>query len=339
VDASQIASESTVPPALSVVVLNYNYGHYVAGCIESILSQSFRDFELIVIDDVSEDDSKAIIRPFAEADPRVRFVPHTINAGFAKSLIEGTEELSRGEFLMVISADDLVMHPDAFATQIEQLRRFPWTSFCFSAVNLVSNAGNVVDASYPSDIALDSATALRALFDQIARPAHSGTMLRKQHYLRSGGYRRDVKMALDLAMWVSLALQGGFAYSSLPLYGYRLHEGQMSAALPGIRRNAHEVRMILSEAWREGNRRGYDLGGGEREVFVRHFEACAIHEAFNRSRRLAAYRLLATALEAPLAAAVSRKLWIAAGRATLGRRGFSALKGALAQGRSLLGRA
>jgi glycosyltransferase involved in cell wall biosynthesis len=327
--APQLAGADT--PTLSVVVLNYNYGHYLAGCIESILSQSFRDFELIVIDDVSKDDSKAVIRPFVERDPRVRLHAHETNAGFAKSLIEGTEQLSRGEFLMVVSADDLVTSPDAFATQVELLRKHPQAAFCFSAVKLISSAGTSVDASYPSDRVLDAPAALRALFDQIARPAHSGTMIRKEAYRRAGGYRRDVRMALDLAMWVSLALEGGFAYSAEPLNGYRLHEGQMSAALPGIRRNAQEVRLILRDAWREGHRRGYDLGGDEQRVFVRHFEACAIHEAFNRDRKLAGYRLLATALEAPLAAATSRKLWIAATRAALGAHGFSTLKGAVAR--------
>jgi len=321
-------SDSNHTPTLSVLVLNYNYARYLPGCLDSILAQTFQDFELIVIDDCSKDDSRQIIERYAQKDPRVRPALHQVNSGFAKSLIEGTEELSRGEFLMVVSADDLVTRPYAFATQIELLRRHPRAAFCFSAIQLIGPNDDGVDSSYEHELALEPAAALRAIFEQKARPAHSGTMIRKSCYQACGGYRRDIKMALDLAMWVSLAIEGGFAYSPEPLSGYRLHEGQMSAALAGIRRNAGEVRSILRDAYREGVRRGYDIGSSERDVFVMHFEACAIHEAFHRGRRLAAYRVLATALESPLGALTSRKMWLSTLRAALGPNGFNTLRNA-----------
>ena len=81
-------------PRLSVVVLNYNYGRYLPGCLKSILDQTFTDFELIIIDDCSTDDSRAVIAPFL-SDSRVRLHAHTTNLGYAKSIIEGTEEISR----------------------------------------------------------------------------------------------------------------------------------------------------------------------------------------------------------------------------------------------------
>ena len=315
---------------MSVVVLNYNYGHYLKGCIESILAQTFTDFELIVIDDCSKDDSIRIIEPYVKADSRVRLVAHKVNAGFAKSLIEGTEKESRGEFLSVISADDLAMRDDAFATQVELLRKYPQAAFCFSAVELITPKGTHVDRSFDQEVVLEPAAALRALFTQTARPPASGTLIRKTHYQASGGYRRDVSMALDLGMWVDLAIQGGFIYTPLPLYGWRIHDAQMSAALPGVRKSAHEVRRILSDAWRQGAHRGFEMGASEDRVFVQHVEAYALHEAFNRSRKLAASRVLAAVLETPLEAAKSRKLWISAARVALGDRGFETLKRVLA---------
>jgi glycosyltransferase involved in cell wall biosynthesis len=323
-----LSSEPGPTPTLSVLVLNYNYGHYLPGCLDSILAQSFTDFELIVTDDCSKDDSRGTIERYAARDSRIRPNLHEVNAGFARSLIEGTEELSRGEFLMVVSADDLVVHPAAFATQIELLRRHPRAAFCFSAVELIGpgSGERSVDQSYPEEVALEPAAALQALFDRSARPPHSGTMIRRQHYQACGGYRRDIKMALDLAIWVSLAIEGGFAYSPLVLDGYRVHESQMSAALPGIRRNAHEVKHVLGDAWREARRRGYAVGASERDVFIRHFEAYATYEAFNRGPRLAATRILATALESPLGAVKSRKLWLSSLRLALGPHAFDALR-------------
>src|ERR1700738_1309279 len=80
-------------PRLSVTVLNYNYGHFLDQCLSSILSQSFTDFEVIVIDDHSGDESLQVIKPYLE-DPRVRLISHTENAGFVCSLIEGVEASS-----------------------------------------------------------------------------------------------------------------------------------------------------------------------------------------------------------------------------------------------------
>src|SRR3954463_5362111 len=108
-------------PALSVTVLNYNYAHYLPRCLDSILAQTFTDFEIVLIDDCSNDDSLEVIQPYL-ADPRVRFFPHAQNAGFAKSLIEGTEEHSRGEFLTVVSADDVILETNAFEKQIALLK-------------------------------------------------------------------------------------------------------------------------------------------------------------------------------------------------------------------------
>ena len=108
-------------PLLSVTVLNYNYGSYLPDCIDSILAQTFRDFELIIIDDCSSDNSLDVVQPYL-ADPRVRLVAHEANVGYGGSLIEGTEVHSRGEYVTVISADDLVTRPDAFERQIALLR-------------------------------------------------------------------------------------------------------------------------------------------------------------------------------------------------------------------------
>src|SRR5512146_3551728 len=91
-------------PILSVTVLNYNYAHYLPQCLDSILRQTWNDFELILINDRSTDNSLEVIQPYL-ADPRIRLVDHQQNKGYISSLIEGSE-LSRGRYITVISADD-----------------------------------------------------------------------------------------------------------------------------------------------------------------------------------------------------------------------------------------
>jgi hypothetical protein len=178
--------------------------------------------------------------------------------------------------------------------------------------------------SFPVETALGPQEALRALLTQDGVwPVHSGTILRASAYKAVGGYRRDITMPLDLAMWLALAMEGGFAYSPLPLYGYRLHEGQMSAAPAKIRRNTQEVVQIIREACREGQKRGY----GTEALFGRainyHLGAPGVVDAFEGSPRSAMHRWLAAVRECPVEAVSSKKLWVVAMRAALGEAGFT----------------
>ena len=97
-------SESARAPRVSVVMAVYNGAPYVAQGIESLLSQTFGDFELIVVNDGSTDGTAEIVRRFD--DPRVRFVENERNLGLAPSLNRGLA-LARGEFVARQDADDV----------------------------------------------------------------------------------------------------------------------------------------------------------------------------------------------------------------------------------------
>ncbi len=78
-------------PAVSVIMTSYNHEAYLSESIESVLSQSFRDFELIIIDDASEDKSKVIIENYANQDPRIKAIYHNENEASAISMTAGTK--------------------------------------------------------------------------------------------------------------------------------------------------------------------------------------------------------------------------------------------------------
>lgn len=107
-------------PLISVVMPVYNAGGYVADAIRSILGQGYGNFEMIVVDDGSTDDSANVVQRFADADRRIRplFLPHhgvshALNAGVA---------LAQGEWVAYLDADDMSM-PDRFSVQLDWLRR------------------------------------------------------------------------------------------------------------------------------------------------------------------------------------------------------------------------
>ena len=125
---------------------------------------------------------------------------------------------------------------------------------------------------------LGSAAAFESLLvEDGVWPLHTGTIIRMSAYEACGGYRRDITMPLDLGLWLGLALQGGFAYSPLIRYGYRVHQGQMSANPQKIKQNTVEVVRVIRDACGEAERRGL-AGRLKRNAIRNHLAAAALSD-------------------------------------------------------------
>lgn len=231
-------------PLLSVTVLNYNYAHYLNVCLDSILRQTFTDFELIIINDNSTDKSLNIISPYL-LDPRVHLINHTENKGFVRSLIEGSN-LSQGKYLTVISADDWCADPTAFEKQIEVMEQDEEIAFAFTAYGFYKDENNCTAVQ---QLATSSSVRPgRDVFQELVlyRPIHhSGTMIRKAAYDKIGGYDRHLHYAIDAQLWLGLCHVGKVAYLHQVLYAYRHHGENMSKKSSAIARSIHEVLQIL----------------------------------------------------------------------------------------------
>lgn len=326
---------STQRPRLSVTVLNYNYGRYLARTLDSILSQTMTDFEVILIDDCSKDDSAAVAARYA-GDPRVRFVRHERNAGYVASLIEGTETLSRGEYLMVISADDKVSSPRAFERQVEALDRKPSAAFCFSGFQrMMAESGEIIGAhgSFASDTYLSGADFLtRYVTDKDTQVLHTGTMIRASAYREAGGYRRDFRYAVDFAMWQMLALAGDVAYVAEPLYAYGIHTSQMSTSRTGVRRSTEEVLAAVEASFDRAMARGLVSRRLLHDAMDYCLYAVAVDDAFAGRSRLAIRRCMTAIRQRPVAALRARRLRVIALRLALGNELFWRLRGTAASG-------
>ena len=219
--------ESSPAPLLSVTVLNYNYGHYLANCLDSILGQTLRDFELLLVNDKSTDDSLQVIRPYL-ADPRVRLVDHEVNQGFVRSLIEGSQ-LSRGRYISVISADDWVADPTAFEKQLAVLESHPDAVMAFSAYGLYESPEHVPFVSRAASGSYVRPG--REVFGEFllhGYPQHSGTVVRRSAYEALGGYDPTLKYSVDAQLFLGICHFGQVAYVDEPLYAYRRHPSSMS---------------------------------------------------------------------------------------------------------------
>jgi glycosyltransferase involved in cell wall biosynthesis len=218
-------------PKVSVCMPTYNQAPYLAEAIESVLAQTCRDFELIIIDDGSSDGSAEIIARYAARDKRIRFDVNNPNAGMVKNWNRCLER-ARGEYIKFLFGDDVFLS----AKTVENMAR---VLDSHAEVALVASARHEIDGSsrflkvlssyaegrtYPGgDIIRDCILEQR---NRIGEP--SAVMFRKKQALR--GFDVRFRQIVDLEMWFSLLEQGGLAYLEEPLVAFRIHPGQQTGA-------------------------------------------------------------------------------------------------------------
>jgi glycosyltransferase involved in cell wall biosynthesis len=208
-------------PVVSVVLCVFNGGSFLREAVDSILCQTFTDFELIVVNDGSSDGSGAVLDAAAQRDSRVRVV-HQQNRGLIFSLNRGLE-LSRGEFVARMDADDVSL-PHRFARQVEFLRSNLGIALVGSSMNLIDAEGGIVGrVSYPTGHNL-----VKTKMREGCSLAHPTVMGRREVFSALGGYRPAFHHAEDYDLW--LRLIENHEIDNLPesLLLYRQHGGNVS---------------------------------------------------------------------------------------------------------------
>jgi Glycosyltransferases involved in cell wall biogenesis len=130
------------PPYVTAVVPAYNYGRFIGQTIRSILDQDFEDFELIIVNDASTDDTESVVRTFL-GDDRVKYVVNDRNSGANFSLERGFA-LAKSPYVAAIAADDYYV-PGAFRTLSEATRANPDSSFVYGKYYLVNAQGQITN--------------------------------------------------------------------------------------------------------------------------------------------------------------------------------------------------
>jgi glycosyltransferase involved in cell wall biosynthesis len=208
-------------PAVSVVLPVYNCPRYVGEAIESILAQSFADFELIMIDDGSTDETPSVLRRYS--DPRIRLVRQE-NRGLAATLNRGIE-LAKGRYIARQDQDD-ISYPERFAKQAAYLDRHPSCALVGTWADIWrENASTGRQHRHASDNAtLQYELLLNNPF------VHSSVMIRKAALDAVGSYTTDAKRQPpeDFELWSRLARRHEVANIPEVLHVYREVSGSMS---------------------------------------------------------------------------------------------------------------
>src|SRR6266851_288675 len=222
------------PPTVSVVMSVYNGEAFLPEAVESILAQTFREFEFLVIDDGSKDGTAEILGGYASQDRRVRVVRHE-NKGRVTSLNVGIG-LATGKYIARMDADDVAM-PYRLAEQIEFMERHPEVGLLGGAVELISVTGQVVKTARPP---LDD-SAIKSLMLRYNPMFHPTVVMRKDVALAAGGYRKALLDADDYDLWLRMSERSRLANLGKTMVQYRIHSEQVS-----IRNLEHQTQCVLA---------------------------------------------------------------------------------------------
>ena len=133
-------------PKISVVTASYNYENYIKETIESVLAQTYTDWEMIIVDDGSKDNSVEVIKSYCEKDSRIELYQHenAVNKGLVETVKLGIEKAS-GEWLVFLESDDTIT-PDYMEVKLDALSNHPELVFIFNDINMFGDS-EVIDSA------------------------------------------------------------------------------------------------------------------------------------------------------------------------------------------------
>jgi glycosyltransferase involved in cell wall biosynthesis len=213
-------------PKISVLIPTYNRAGYLKESLGSVLSQECVDFEVIVSDNASTDNTKEVVESFA--DPRIRYFRNKENLGpMANGL--NCYKMATGEYLAWLLDDD-VMLPGMMDKKTELLDANHSVGLVHSHYVFVDPFGNPLKFTgtpiYPNDRIFGPGEFFKDLINSNNLVAFSTIMMRRECYDKLGFHNFSIGYTNDFEMWMRIALHYGVAYMAKPTIKYRIHPGQ-----------------------------------------------------------------------------------------------------------------
>jgi glycosyltransferase involved in cell wall biosynthesis len=200
----------------------YNGEKYLREAIDSILNQTFTDFEFLIIDDGSNDKSSKIIEAYAKKDPRIRFLSNSSNLGLINTLNKGIAE-AKANYIARMDADDIAL-PNRLEKQIQFLHKNPEVSVLGTNMTLIDENSNFIkEVILPPESLL-----IKWSLHFFCPLAHPTVICRRSMLLEIGGYNEDFKNIEDYELWLRASVKYKFYNLNESLLCYRLHSSSVS---------------------------------------------------------------------------------------------------------------
>jgi len=225
-------------PKVTIYILNYNYSKYLAKAVESALSQTYKNLEILVIDDGSTDDSLEIINRYSD---KVKIIEQN-NIGLVKSIIKAFS-IAEGEFVVRLDADDW-LDPKCIEELVKKISKNKNAALAFPDYYEVDEFEQIIRRIKRHDFSGNV-----SMYDQ---PAHGAcTLTRKDHYFEVGGHDENFMCQDGVDIWLSLTEKYDVVNVSEPLFYYRKHSQSLTV-------NEDKILSTRSDIYRShAEKRGY----------------------------------------------------------------------------------
>jgi glycosyltransferase involved in cell wall biosynthesis len=229
--------------SVGVFVPAYNAAPFVERAVQSVLNQTFQDFELLILDDASTDGTPQVVAPYRE-HPKVTYVRNEANLGMAANWNKGISLLSN-RYVAKLDADDYY-HSNFLAEVVGALEEIPSVGLVFCGLNWLTRGGEQTRRirSYTSSWAMDGKLFRSNLLRKFV--AHSATIcVRRDCYERLGGFVEEMRIHCDWEMWMRIASHYDVAYVDEILASMVRHEENCTSQATRDTRSTDDMELWL----------------------------------------------------------------------------------------------
>jgi len=221
-------------PFVSICVPTYNGKTYIRQCLDSILAQTFENFEVLIVDDQSSDETVSVAQEYAERDRRIRLVQNEHNLGLVGNW-NRCIELAQGEWIKFVFQDDLIApeclermlaYKDSGKPVICCYRNFIFDSETLDSICQYYLSLPLLESLFPDSNVVSAKSFLREVFKHtelniIGEP--TAVMVRRSIFYELGVFNANLVQLCDWEMWVRILSNVGFIYLNEPLATFRVH--------------------------------------------------------------------------------------------------------------------
>lgn len=204
-------------PLVSVLMTAYNRANFISEAIQSVLASTYRNFELIIVDDGSKDETADVARKFEILDSRVKVFVNNTNLGDYPNRNRAAS-YAKGKYLKYLDSDDLI-YPHGLEIFVSSMEKYPDAGLCLGS--------NQLQFPDPFPAYIDRIDALRQHFfnSGFLNIGPSGVMINRSAFQKAGGFSSR-RMVGDTELWFTLACQNSVVIAQPSLVYWRQHEGQ-----------------------------------------------------------------------------------------------------------------
>ena len=212
---------------ISIITASYNYENYIKETIESVIEQTYQDWEMIVVDDGSSDNSLAVIDSYCKKDSRIKLFTHenNINKGLKDTLLLGLEK-AQGDWVVFLESDDYIS-PDYLEKKLSVIEKHPDVNIIINDVNLLGEHSKTLTKHFKQiNKALKKDNQPVDLSRPLMKKNHIVTfsiVMMKKILLENIDFECPIKPLLDYYIWAQIARNNKFYYIDEKLTTWRIH--------------------------------------------------------------------------------------------------------------------